>query len=113
MNAYHFFIEEGASSGGDSDTAKPPNWPPKLPVATEPIWGHARALRQRGAFTIHGTDERPLEQQAGHLVDQIEIPPELQAPLRRVLREAGMDHYFMFPDLDGLARSLRQRYGWT
>jgi len=90
------------------------SWPSKLPVATAPIWGHARALRQHGFFTIHGTDELPLEQQAKHLVAQIEIPTkELQKSLRDILREAGVDHYSLFPDLDGLARKLRQRYGWT
>ena len=85
--------------------------PPELPVATAPIWGHERALRQRGFFTIHGTDEGPLEKQANELVAKIEIT-EFQEPLRELLQQAGFDHYSMFPDLEGLARTLRQRYGW-
>jgi hypothetical protein len=89
-----------------------------MPVATTPIWGHVRALSQRGFFTIHGTDVRPLEQQAKarnleKIVRQIEIPYGAHEPLRQLLKDAGLDHYSMFPDLEGLARALRQRYGWT
>jgi hypothetical protein len=108
-NAYEAFIEENAS--------KQDGWPPEMPVATTPIWGHVRALSQRGFFTIHGTDVRPLEQQAKarnlEIVRQIEIPDGAHEPLRQLLKDAGLDHYSMFLDLEGLARALRQRYGWT
>jgi len=111
-DAYNFFIdEEFQPEAPERKTLK--HWPPKLPVATAPIWGHPRALRQRGFFTIHGLADKPLEQQAKDLVKQIEIPAESQEPLRLILRDAGIDHYALFPDLDGLARKLRQRYGWT
>lgn len=108
-DAYNVFIDEKFQP----KARKRKDWPPELPVATAPIWGHPRALRQRGFFTIHGCDEKPLEQQAPDLVKQIEIPAESQEPLRLILRDAGIDHYALFPDLDGLARKLRQRYGWS
>lgn len=111
-DAYNSFIDEKFQlEEAERKTWK--DWPPDLPVATAPIWGHPRALRQRGFFTIHGLAAKPLEQQAKHLVKQIEIPAESQEPLRLLLRDAGIDHYALFPDLDGLARKLRMRYGWT
>jgi hypothetical protein len=105
-NAYKAFIEK-------KDASKCGAWPPTLPVATAPIWGHPRALRQHGFFTIHGTDSKPLEEQAKDLVEKIEIPDELHDPLRQLLEEAGLDHYSLFPDLEGLARKLRWWYRWT
>jgi len=112
-DTYDLFITTDALRPAASDRPSSESWPPQLPIATAPIWGHERARRQQGFFTIHGTDERPLEQQAKHLVTQIDIPTALQEPLRHLLREAGVDHYVLFHDLDGLARKLRQRYGWT
>lgn len=110
VDAYEIFITKDAK---EASTRKA--WPCQQPVATAPIWGHVRALRQRGFFTIHGTDTRPIneQEQVKHLVDQIEIPTKLHQPLRQLLKEAGLDHYSLFPDLEGLSRKLRQRYGWS
>ena len=112
-DAYELFIEKPNVESEGRNNAEETHWPPKLPVATAPIWGHPRALRQRGFFTIHGTDERPLEEQDSSLVARIPIPRDLQDPLRLLIEEAGIDHYSLFPDLDGLGRKLRGRYGWT
>ena len=111
--AYELFIEKPNVGSEGRNIPEERHWPPELPVATAPIWGHPRAFRQRGFFTIHGTDERPLEQQGSSLVAKILIPQDLQDPLRLLLEEAGIDHYSLFPDLDGLGRKLRGRYGWT
>jgi hypothetical protein len=107
----HFIAVDVGRSAVAADTSQM-NWPSDLPVATAPIWGHPRALRQHGVFTVHGKDERALEVQSQDVVEQVEIPTELQEPLRELLKEAGIHHYCVFPDLDGLARRLRQRYGW-
>jgi hypothetical protein len=107
----HFIAVDVGRSAVAADTSQM-NWPSDLPVATAPIWGHPRALRQHGVFTVHGKDERALEVQSQDVVQQVEIPTELQEPLRELLKEAGIHHYCVFPDLDGLARRLRQRYGW-
>jgi hypothetical protein len=109
--AYECFIQERSESSETLPTVK--NWPPTFPVASSPIWCHPRVLRQNGVFTIHGTDERPLDEQGNELVRQIVIPDELHNPLRVLLREGGLDHFSLFPDLDGLARALRKRYGWS
>jgi FRG domain len=39
-------------------------WPSRLPVATAPVWGHPMVIRQQG-FTLHGTDDQPMDKQAG------------------------------------------------
>jgi len=118
-NAYKIFIGE-KDAIEEKDASKLGAWPPKppfqpeLPVATAPIWGHPRAVRQHGFFTIHGTDPKPLEEQAKDLVVKIEIEDEgLRGSLRTLLEEAGLDHYSVFPDLEGLARKLRRWYHWT
>jgi hypothetical protein len=91
--------------------------PPDLPVATAPIWGHPRALRQHGFFTIHGNRTEPLEEQVKdsdeEIVKKIEIRKEMWQPLKLLLKEAGVDHYSVFPDLEGLVRKLRRWYGWV
>ena len=111
--AYEYFIQDRVGSSGPLATADSiGTWPPKYPVASSPIWCHPRVLRQNGVFTIHGTDERALDEQDQSLVRQIVIPSEFHDPLRRLLGEAGLDHFSLFPDLDGLARALRKRYGW-
>jgi FRG domain len=117
-NAYKVFIEEKHAIEDKAWEERWGRWPPKLPVATAPIWGHVRALRQRGYFTIHGNDDRPLEQQSEQLekqegkplVYQIKIEKKFEEPLRQLLGEAGVDYYSLFPDLGGLARTLRKRY---
>jgi hypothetical protein len=120
-NAYKVFIEK-KDAIEDKDAAnwkawvcKWRAWPLELPIATAPIWGHPRALRQHGFFTIHGTDTRPIEEQekAKDLVEKVKIPDNLHEPLRQLLQEAGVDHYSLFPDLEGLARKLRHWYKWT
>jgi hypothetical protein len=112
--AYEDFIKEPIESSATSAIANAgQTWPAQFPVASNPIWCHPRVLRQNGVFTIHGTDERPLDEQGQDLVTQIVIPKELHDSLRQLLREAGLDHYSLFPDLDGLARALRKRYGWS
>jgi len=111
-NAYKVFLEQ-KDAIEDKDAAKSGAWPPALPVATAPIWAHPRALRQHGFFTIHGTKTEPFEVQAEDLVKKIQIPVSLYDPLRDLLQEAGVDHYSLFPDLEGLARKLRRWYRWT
>jgi hypothetical protein len=79
-----------------------------------------------GFFTIHRTDELPIEEEARRLreekashhveeepkllVDQVVIPGK---PLRTLLKEAGLDHYSLSADLESLSRKLRQRFGWS
>lgn len=81
------------------------------------IYTHQRSERmfaQCGWFTIHGLDQRPLEDTFGDrstILRKIEIPQSAIPGAREFLALAGIDHRTMFPDLDGLARSVSDRFG--
>lgn len=81
------------------------------PVALYPIQRNSRLQAQRGYFTIHGEDTRPLEKIRPDLVRRVELPEAAWADARLFLRDAGIDELLMFPDLDGLARHLHTKYG--
>ncbi len=83
----------------------------------QPVALHPRSLivprmrAQRGFFTIHGTDRRPLEAQASKAVAQVRLAPSCWPAALRFLDLAGFNEAMIFPDLDGLARSLLVRHG--
>lgn len=81
------------------------------PVALYPLQRNARLHAQRGYFTIHGEDIRPLEEIAPSFVKRVPLPRDAWKDARRFLRDAGIDEYLMFPDLDGLARHLHGKHG--
>ena len=81
------------------------------PVALYPVQRNARLHAQRGFFTIHGEDIRPLDKIVPSFVKRVELPSEAWRDARVFLRDAGIDEFLMFPDLDGLARHLHIKYG--
>ncbi len=83
------------------------------PIAIYPMQRSPRMAAQRGWFTIHGRDPRPLDEidrvraeclRCVHLGEAAEVTREL-------LRMMGIDKYLLFPDLDSLAQTLMTRYG--
>lgn len=82
------------------------------PVALYPIQLSSRLHAQRGYFTIHGENPRSLEEQVSEdVVRKIEIgSPELIRRIKKYLESAGIDTHLLFPDLDGLARYLHEKY---
>jgi hypothetical protein len=81
------------------------------PVALYPLQRNARQHAQRGYFTIHGEDHRPLEKIAGRrLLRKVELPKEAWEDAEAFLNDAGIDEFLMFPDLDGLARHLHETH---
>jgi hypothetical protein len=81
------------------------------PVAIYPMQKSGRLQAQRGYFTIHGDDHRPLQTIAPQHVRRIPFDREVVTEARVFLDRAGIDHFLLFPDLDGLQRSLHQKYG--
>jgi len=81
------------------------------PVALYPMQRDARLHAQRGFFTIHGEDTKPLDQIAPDILRQIPLPREAWEDARAFLQDAGIDEFLMYPDLDGLARHLHAKYG--
>lgn len=84
-----------------------------LPCAVYPEMKNNRLHAQRGSFTIHGDDHAPLEEQAAAysgVLQKVIVPEEAIPEARKFLRQAGIEHELLFPDLEGLARSLKIKY---
>ena len=68
---------------------------------------------QRSCFTIHGTDPNGLDRVAAdprsHLV-KIVIPSFKVEAVRRDLETCGIDDITVFPDLEGLSRTVARRW---
>lgn len=82
---------------------------PERPIAVYPTHIARRVSTQRSGFTIHGTDPQGLERMAGKrngCLIKITIPSFKVQAVRRELEACGIDESTIFPDLDGLSRSL-------
>ncbi len=82
----------------------------KQPVALFPPQRESRLPAQRGYFTIHGYDGRPIEKIGPSLVRGVDLSPDAVREAREELEYSGTDEYAIYPDLEGLARRLRRRY---
>jgi hypothetical protein len=82
-----------------------------MPVAIYPIQRSNRVRAQRGWFTIHGIDQRPVELQAPMNVAQVLLPESPIGSAMAFLEQAGLNEYTVFADLDALARELHRKNG--
>jgi hypothetical protein len=82
-----------------------------MPVAIYPIQRSNRVRAQRGWFTVHGTNQRPLETQAPKNVAQVLLPIQALEDARLFLDRAGLNEYTIYGDLDALARELHRKNG--
>jgi len=81
------------------------------PIATQVIQRDARLYAQRGFFTIHGNDRRPLNEQVSskkRILEKVEFSAGEIGHIENFLDRAGVDEYLLFPDLDSLARALHR-----
>ncbi len=86
----------------------------RRPVAIYPPQKSDRMHAQRGWFTIHGTIIQPLNKMKGlqRCWSKIIIPHNLTGEIQDYLQDAGITHHTMFPDLDGLAKYLKEKYNY-
>jgi hypothetical protein len=70
-------------------------------IETAPV--SARITTQRGIFTVHGNPQTPFAIAAD---DTFDIPHGLRAEFQAQLLVLGIDASHIFPDLDGVCRSL-------
>ncbi len=85
----------------------------KQPLAIYPIRRVDRLTTQGGYFTIHGTDVRPIEKiisPGKKIWKKIELPASATDSALLFLEQSGINHYTMFPDLDGLSNYLNKKY---
>lgn len=80
---------------------------PRRPMAIVPLYNSQRITVQRGAFTVHGSNRKGLEEQFTTRIVKVIIPKEHCIQIRRDLRNSGISEFTLFPDLDGLCRDIR------
>jgi hypothetical protein len=109
-----------AASGLKTDKRRVQQWLPERfkrgvvlpdkPLAVLPTHTARRISTQRSCFTIHGRDAGGLDRLAlrktGPILVKTVIPSFKVVDIRRELELAGIDESTIFPDLDGLSRSL-------
>jgi len=96
----------------------PPGWNDWLswntPIAMYSYRRSERMLAQSGLFTIHGTNISSINEMFHDRPDvlrKIEVPKGAIPAGRQFLAFAGISHRQLFPDLDGLARSVCEKFG--
>jgi hypothetical protein len=83
----------------------------QLPVAVHPTYVHGRLHAQRGCFTVHGKRKESLQVMIpATILRRYEIDPACRLGMARDLSRLGVTESVAYPDLDGLARDLRQRF---
>jgi FRG domain len=85
--------------------------PPVHPIAIQASAQNNRILAQRGKFTVHGTDERPLEEQFPKLVHKVVLGDRVKEGAREYLHISGINEFSVFPDIVGLAPFLEAIVG--
>ena len=86
---------------------------PERPVAIYPTHIARRISNQRSCFTIHGTSLDGLDElqgSRGGCLVKIIIPSFRTETIRQQLDTCGVDDATIFPDLEGLSRTLAARW---
>lgn len=81
-------------------------------IAMYPVRNNRRIAAQRGVFTLQGNSLNPMEEEnngllikEGNLV-KLTLTKDMYHEVRNYLRKAGVNHYSIYPDLDGLAKLI-------
>jgi hypothetical protein len=99
--------EETFYSYGDLIVEQLIDW--EWPVAIYPMQRLARMRAQRGWFTIHGSDRRPIEKIVPGSVVRIDFDGRSIQDARDLLDLLGLDRFAIFTDLDSLADSVTSK----
>ena len=78
------------------------------PIAIEPIFINDRMLAQRGMFTVHHDDIKPLENEFPQAVQKVLIPNNIIDAAMDFLSLTNINEYSVFPDLAGIAGYLKK-----
>lgn len=81
-----------------------------LPVPIPPTNVHLRMNAQRSCFTVHGSTPTSIAQQVPRHLTRLTVDPSARHRLRTELRGTGIDYSTVFPELDGLAKELGERF---
>ncbi|WP_311031709.1 FRG domain-containing protein [Mesorhizobium koreense] len=82
---------------------------PDMPIAMRPAWSNPRVRAQSGAFTLHGSIERPLEDLVdSRIVTRVLVNHSSVDAIREKLIAEGVNDFRMMPGPEGLALYLRK-----
>ncbi|MEE9250994.1 MAG: FRG domain-containing protein [Alphaproteobacteria bacterium] len=82
-----------------------------LPVAVHPTYVHSRLRAQGACFTIHGKQKEGLDRLVpDSILKWYQIDPASHGSMLRDLQLLGVTESVVFPDLDGLATELKNRF---
>lgn len=85
---------------------------PKPPVAIEPTFTNKRLIAQQGCFTVHGSEQQPIDQIEGlqKSIARIDIKPGKCRRMRLELESLGFRSDWIYQDFDNLsARIVKDR----
>lgn len=83
---------------------------PKKPIAVYPTHTARRISSQRSCFTVHGSDPAGLDSLDDTCLLKIVVPSFKVLSVKRELETTGIDEATIFPDLDGLGRTVCTRW---
>ena len=83
-----------------------------LPIAVYPNRTNERILAQKGWFTIHGIDDRRMEDNCIDSLEKIDVPVRLITKLRSLIKHFGINSYTVYPDFKGLCEHLKETYSY-
>ena len=83
----------------------------ELPVAVYPTYVHSRLRGQRACFTIHGKRKEGLNSLVpAEVLKRYAVDPTCRQSMLKELQLLGVTDSVLFPDLDGLASELKERF---
>lgn len=80
------------------------------PVALYPPQRDVRLSAQRGYFTLHGYNLKPLEEISPKLIAAVDLGKNAVEEIKEELERSGTNEFTLFPDLEGLSRYLKKKY---
>lgn len=82
------------------------------PIAVYPTLVHPRLRGQRACFTVHGRRKESLEVLVSDakILQRFKLDPSHRQSMLQELQLLGITDDALFPDLDGLAKDLKQRF---
>ncbi len=81
------------------------------PIAIEPIFKNDRTAAQRGTFTVHHDQTKPIEKEFPNSIKKIKLPNDAINAAIEFLDLANINEYSVFPDLAGISNYLKNTSG--
>lgn len=91
---------------------------PLKPLAINASYGSSRISSQKGCFTVHGSEKKPIDdyfkKSSDHncrIIINIDRDPGLKDIIKQQLYTLGITHEFIYQDLDSLSKRIMEDFG--